>query len=166
MDPMDTEVTLREVIDSDLPIFYAHQRDPVAWRMAAFPSRNQEKFMAHWEKIRADRTVVLRTILFDGQVAGTVMSFLQNRKRQVGYWIGREFWGHGIATAALRQFLTQLRTRPLYAHVAKHNAASLRVLEKCGFSIIGEEPGPPLPPDQEPVIDHILRLERKKRSKN
>jgi RimJ/RimL family protein N-acetyltransferase len=164
MDPTDTEVTLREVIDSDLPIFYEHQRDPVAWQMAAFPSRDRAKFMAHWEKIRADRTTVLRTILFEGLVAGTVMSFLQNHKRQVGYWIGREFWGRGIATAALQGFLTQLRTRPLYAHVAKHNAASLRVLEKCGFSIIGEEPGPPIH-GQEPLMDYVLRLEEKRRSK-
>lgn len=41
----------------------------------------------------------------------------------------------GIATQALSQFLDQVRLRLLYAHVARHNIASIRVLEKCGFTI-------------------------------
>ncbi len=157
MQPMNEHVQLRGVIDADLPIFYEHQRDPVAWRMAAFPSRDLVPFMAHWSKIRRDRSVVLRTILWGDQVAGTVMSFIQKRRRQVGYWIGREFWGHGIATAALIQFLDQVPSRPLYAHVAQHNLASLRVLEKCGFAVIGEEPNPPIN-GEEPVMDYVLKL--------
>ena len=55
-----------------------------------------------------------------------------------------EHWGKGVATKAVSAFLRQVETRPLYAHVAKHNVASLRVLEKCGFRIVEEEepPGP------------------------
>jgi RimJ/RimL family protein N-acetyltransferase len=53
----------------------------------------------------------------------------------VGYWIGKEYWGRGIATAALQEFLTHLKMRPLHAYVAKHNKASIRVLEKCGFKV-------------------------------
>lgn len=157
---MNTDIRLREVIESDLPIFYEHQRDPLAFTMAAFPSRDRERFMAHWKKIRADRSVIIRTILYEGQVAGTVMSFLQARKRQVGYWIGREFWGRGIASAALKEFLGLVKTRPLYAHVAVHNGASLRVLEKCSFQVIGQEPGPALE-DGEPIMDIVLKLEGK-----
>ncbi len=158
-------VRLREVIDIDLPIFYAHQRDPVAWKMAAFRSRPRQTFMLHWKTIRADPTVVLRTILCEDRVAGTVMSFLLKTKRQVGYWIGREYWGQGIATAALEQFLHQVKARPLYAHVAQHNTASLRVLEKCGFTVVGEEPNPPLD-GQDPIMDYVLRLGRKPSRKN
>ena len=58
-------------------------------------------------------------------------------KREVGYWIDRAFWGRGIATTALTAFLRLEQTRPLYAGVAKHNVASIRVLEKCGFVIDG-----------------------------
>ena len=151
-------VRLREVVDTDLPVFYKHQADPVACRMAAFPSRPLHAFMEHWKRIRADTDIVLRTILYQGQVAGTVMSFVQGGKRQVGYWIGREFWGKGIATQALVQFLAQLKTRPLYAHVARHNVASLRVLEKCGFSITGQEPGS-MTWEMQPVEDYVLTLE-------
>ena len=62
--------------------------------------------------------------------------------RQVGYWLGRRYWGRGVATKALSAFLDLVTTRPLFAHVARHNAASLRVLEKCGFTVIGCEKAP------------------------
>jgi len=62
-----------------------------------------------------------------------------NSEREVGYWIGREFWGKGIATRALSQFLEIEKTRPLCAYVAKHNVGSRRVLEKCGFILTGED---------------------------
>ena len=132
-------VLLREVIESDLPVFFEHQRDPDACRMAGFPSRDRDHFMAHWANIMADESVLIRTILYDGQVAGNVVSFVQAGQREVGYWIGKDHWGRGIATRALSAFLEQVTERPLYAHVVKRNRASLRVLEKCGFSICGEE---------------------------
>jgi RimJ/RimL family protein N-acetyltransferase len=158
MQAVQEAVRLRAVIDSDLPLFYKHQADPVACRMAAFPSRPLDAFMEHWKRLRADSDMVLRTILYQGQVAGTVMSFMQREKRQVGYWLGREFWSRGIATQALRQFLQEVKTRPLYAHVASHNVASLRVLEKCGFSITGQEPGS-MTWKKLPVEDFVLTLE-------
>lgn len=95
--------------------------------------------MAHWTKIMANDAVVLRTILFDGQVAGNIVSWEASDEREIGYWIGKEFWGKGIATKALSEFLGTVTTRPLYAHVAKHNVASQRVLEKCRFTVIGME---------------------------
>ena len=132
-------VILRDITESDLPIFYEQQLDPDATAMAAFPSRDREAFMAHWAKIMADESVILMTILFDGQVAGNIVSWEGSGEWEVGYWIGKEYWGKGIATKALAAFLVQVKTRPLYAHVAKHNVASLRVLEKCGFKIIRED---------------------------
>jgi RimJ/RimL family protein N-acetyltransferase len=133
------EVILRDVLEDDLPVFYEHQLDPEANRMAAFPARAREAFMAHWARILKDETIYKQTILFDGQVAGNQVSFVHAGKREVGYWIGKEYWGRGIATRALAVFLTQIEERPLYAHVAKHNLGSLRVLEKCGFTISGED---------------------------
>ena len=131
---------LRDVADSDLPIFFEHQRDPVANRTADFPPRDREKFIAHWTKILADENVTKKTVLFDGRVAGNVVSFERDGEREVGYWIGREYWGKGVATEALSRFLGHVEVRrPLYAGVAKRNVASVRVLEKCGFTIVGEE---------------------------
>jgi len=85
----------------------------------------------------AEPSNTTRTILCDGQVAGNILSWDAADGREVGYWLGREFWGRGIATRALELLLEELRMRPLYAHVVRHNAASRRVLEKCGFVVVG-----------------------------
>jgi len=154
---MTDDVQLRDVTESDLPIFFEQQLDPDATEMAAFPSRDREAFIAHWAKIMANDSVVLKTVLFDGHVAGNILSFEMSDKREVGYWIGKEYWGKGIATKALAAFLIHVKTRPLYAHVAKHNIGSRRVLEKCGFTIIGEDKGFPNARGEQ-VEEFILKL--------
>lgn len=153
-------VVLREVVESDLAVFFANQQDPAATEMAAFPPRDMEEFGAHWKRILADRTVTCRTVLVGGEVAGNIDSWQQGGLAQVGYWIGREFWGRGVATEALRLFLSQTGARPLYAHVAKHNAGSIRVLEKCGFVRCGEEKAVPIR-GSTPVDEWTLRLDAK-----
>ena len=135
---MSTTIHLRDVITSDLPIFFEQQLDPAATEMAGFPARDRDAFMAHWTKILADDSNILKTILYGDQAAGNIVSWEQSGEREVGYWLGREFWGKGIATQALALFLQQVTTRPLYAYVAKHNLASIRVLEKCRFKQIDE----------------------------
>ena len=136
---MSGDVVLRAVRDEDLPVFYVHQSDPEANRMASFPARERAAFDAHWEKIRADATIVIRTIEFQGAVAGNLVSFEKDGAREVGYWLGREFWGRGVASRALAQFLELVTVRPLHAVLAPHNIASRRVLEKCGFRFEAEE---------------------------
>lgn len=138
---LNSSVVLRDVREDDLPIFFEQQLDPEASAMAAFPSRERDSFMAHWRKILADDTTINQTILVAGAVAGNIVSFEQDGRREIGYWLGKPFWGQGIASAALATFLDQVHTRPLYAHVAEHNRASLRVLEKSGFMVCGEETG-------------------------
>jgi len=136
---MMTNVQLRDVIATDLRIFFEQQLDPEAAQMADFPSRKEETFMAHWSRIMADDSILIKTILFNGSVAGNIVCFEQLGEREVGYWLGKEYWGKGIATQALAEFLKLIDTRPLYAHVAKHNVGSRRVLEKCGFVVAREE---------------------------
>ena len=136
---MTNDVQLRDVIETDIPIFFEQQLDPEATQMAAFPSREKDAFMAHWNKIMADDSVLVKTILLNGSVVGNIVCFEQLGEREVGYWLGKEYWGRGIASQALAEFLESIETRPLYAHVAKHNIASRRVLEKCGFTISGED---------------------------
>jgi RimJ/RimL family protein N-acetyltransferase len=130
------------VIDTDLPIFFEQQLDPDANAMAAFTAKDptdRQAFMAHWHRILTDPTVIIKTIIYDEQVAGSVLSYEEAGKPEVSYWIGKEFWGKGIATWALSEFLAHVNlARPIYARVAKDNCGSLRVLEKCGFVITGE----------------------------
>ena len=136
---MRVRVRLREIEPADLPVLFEHQRDPVANAMAAFPPRERDEFMAHWERILADPEARIRAVEVDGRLAGNVVSFVRDGQREVGYWIGREFWGGGVATAALAAFLDLETERPLYAGVARWNAGSLRVLAKNGFAACGDE---------------------------
>ena len=142
---LPSNVVLREVQAEDLPLFFEHQQDPEANYMAAFTAKDpmdQQAFMAHWASILGDTTNTIRTILVEGQVAGSVSSYEETAGHpEVTYWLGKSYWGKGIATAALRAFLAQVTTRPIFARVAKDNRASLRVLEKCGFTIIDEDKG-------------------------
>ena len=124
---------LRDVVDTDLPVFFEHQADPEAVAMADFPARERDAFDAHWERLLADPSLWKKTIVFEGQVAGNVVSWEQDGRRLVGYWLGKEFWGQGLATRALAELIDDLGTRPLHAYVAKTNIGSIRVLEKCGF---------------------------------
>lgn len=137
-------IILRDVQDSDLDSFFEHQQDEKARYMAAFTSKDpadKTAFMTHWTKIRANDAIFIKTILVDTVVAGHVLSYVQDEQREISYWLGKSFWGKGIATKALSLYLPLVTERPLFARVAKDNIGSKRVLEKCGFTIIGEDKG-------------------------
>jgi RimJ/RimL family protein N-acetyltransferase len=136
-------VELREVHDSDLPVFFRQMNDPEALRMAAFVPKDpadRGAFDAHWAKIRSSSDVV-RTVLADGDVVGSAAVYGVPGEREVTYWVDRAYWGKGIATAALGALLTEVPERPLYARAASDNAGSLRVLEKCGFRAVATASG-------------------------
>ena len=151
-------LALRAVEDDDLPILYAHQRDLETVRLSAFPARERDAFMAHWAKVRANPNNVSRTITLDGEVVGHIGSWTQDEHREVGYVIGREHWGKGIATQALRMLLALVEERPLFGYSAEHNIGSMRVLEKNGFVRAGETTGV-LSVDGELVAEVIFRLD-------
>ena len=137
---MRNDVRLRDVEPADLPVFYEHQLDPDATAMAAFPARDRAAFDAHWAtNVLGNAAAITQTILVEDQVAGYIGSWPQDGARLVGYWIGKEHWGKGVATKALAAFLQLVTERPLHAHVVEHNVGSIRVLEKCGFSFEREE---------------------------
>ncbi|HET7535989.1 MAG TPA: GNAT family N-acetyltransferase [Candidatus Didemnitutus sp.] len=155
-------LTIREVKPSDLEIFFAHQLDPEAIRMAAFVSsrdpRDRAAFDAHWDKILKASQNTNRTIVADGQVAGSIACFPLGGNLEVTYWLGREFWGKGLATQALQQMLRLVTTRPIHGRAAADNIGSLRVLQKCGFKIIGKDKGFAVGRGAE-TEEHILRLD-------
>ena len=134
---MTSTVTLRPVTLDDLPIFYGQQREPEANAMAMFPPREENAFMTHWHKILRDDTGIIRTILYNDAVAGNIVCWQGGSDHMVGYWLGKEFWGMGIASHALAQFLALIPHRPLAAYVVKNNLGSQRVLEKNGFQKVG-----------------------------
>ena len=157
---MASDVLLRVVLPDDLPILFEFERDPDACWMAAFTAEDPDDraaFMAHWARILADTTVTTRAIICDGQVAGSIACFLRSGTPEVGYWLGKRYWGQGVATRALALFLRQVTRRPIYARVVKDNAASLGVLRACGFALHSEDRGYANARHAE-VEEYILRL--------
>ncbi len=135
-----SDVGLRDVRIEDLETLYEQQLDPEALRMAAYPARDREAFFEHWRtKVLEDSTVVVQAIVEDDRLAGYIASFNKHGVRLVGFWLGRRFWGRGIASRALAAFLRRFREPLLHARVARQNPASLRVLEKCGFTKLHEQ---------------------------
>jgi Icc protein len=136
---------LREVVPTDLPVFFANQQNPEAAHMAAFTAKDphdRAAFDAHWQKILADPTIIIRTIVAGGRVAGSVLTYETEGQPEVSYWLGRDFWGQGLATRAVKEFLQGVDSRrPMLARVASDNASSIRVLEKTGFQVTGQTRG-------------------------
>lgn len=156
-------VSLRDISEADLPRFFEDQLDEEANLMAAFTPKDphdREAFDPHWLRLLADETIVQRTILADKAVAGHIAAFGSPDLdgREITYWIGRAFWGQGVATRALRLLLEQATERPLYARCAKTNPASLRVLEKCGFTVAGEDSGYANAHGKD-IEEYVLRLD-------
>lgn len=132
-------IRLRNVEPADLSALFQHQLDPEGNRMAATKPRDAAAFDAVWARVFADTTVVARASILDDPLESTLVGSISRFKRDgldyVGYWIARDYWGKGIATRALALLLQEVTTRPLHARVATANTASLRVLQRCGFTI-------------------------------
>lgn len=155
---MPAFVQLRAVEASDLPIFFAQQLDPVANQMAVVNPRDRESFDDHWRKVLSATSVVTRTIMAHGVVVGSVSCFPMEGLDSIGYWIGREHWGKGIASRAVALLLEEVPQRPLHARAARSNIASIRVLTKNGFVITGYQHSPAT--DRFPACEEaILTLE-------
>lgn len=151
---------MRDVFEEDLAIFFEQQRDPEANYMAAFTAKDpsdKAAFDAHWAKILGDETIIKKTVLYEGQVAGHISLFEHMGQPEVSYWIGREYWGKGIATRALSLFIRDIKTRPLYARAVKDHIASIRILGKNGFIIWEEDKGYAHARGEE-VEEYIMKL--------
>jgi RimJ/RimL family protein N-acetyltransferase len=155
-------LVLREVEDRDLDVLFEHWPDREAIRMAAFTSPDPDDrgaFDARWARLRRDQNTTNKVVETEGRVVGHIASFDLDGQREVTYWIGRQDWGRGIATRALQQFLTTIEVaRPLYARAASDNAGSIRVLEKCGFTHVGDGRGFAHGRDEE-TEEVVLRLD-------
>ncbi len=141
---MNTDtLTLRQTIKDDLETLFRHQLDDEANRMAAFtPEDPSEKtaYMEKWAKIVDGGEVNMQTILVDSTIVGSVLHFDMGHETNVSYWIGRAYWGKGVASKALAQFIAAAK-RPLFAQVAFDNIGSQKVLARNGFVRIRKESG-------------------------
>lgn len=133
------DVSLRSPVPADAAIMFAIQSEPAGAAMAAVPVRDHAEFTAHWQKVSEDPAAIRRIVVVDGAVVGDIVRFVRHEELEIGYRLSQEWWGRGIATEAVRQFLAEFPERPITAGVAEHNPGSMRVLEKCGFAADGTE---------------------------
>lgn len=139
-----THITLTETIEDDLDAFFEFQLNEEANYVAAFTQQDPTDKQAYIEKYTKNLyvpTTVTRTIKVKGDIVGSIAKFIMHGDAEITYWIDRKYWGMGIATNALCQFIEIEKTRPLYARTAYDNYGSQRVLEKCGFVKIGTDKG-------------------------
>jgi RimJ/RimL family protein N-acetyltransferase len=137
-------VTLRPTEETDLVYFFQFQRDKEANHLAAFTAKDPDDEKAYFEKytrLLQDPAILMQTILVDDTIVGSVSSFTLEGDREITYWINRKFWGRGVATTALKNFLAIEKTRPIFGRVAFDNIGSQKVLENCGFIRTGTDKG-------------------------
>ncbi len=137
-------ITLSETQQNDLHFFFEFQLNEEANYLAAFMPKDSHDKAAYLEKHTkhlADPTINMRTIKVDGVIAGSIAKFIMENEAEITYWIDIKFWGQGIATNALKEFLKIEESRPIYGRVAFDNYGSQRVLEKCGFVKVGMDKG-------------------------
>ncbi len=136
------DIQLRKVKNTDLDTYFEFQLDPQFNHMAAFTSKypnDREAFDQHWEKIMSNPDIPISTIEVDGEIVGSVLSYVMFEERQIAFSIGRQFWGQGYATKGVRLYLVKITERPMFGRAAFDNVGSIKVLEKCGFVHTGDD---------------------------
>jgi RimJ/RimL family protein N-acetyltransferase len=137
---------LRQWFGSDADPLVPLANDPYVARYLGhvFPQPYTRADAERWLREQS-ATDTLRNFAIEanGELAGGIGFIIGTGERAgtaaLGYWLGRRFWGRGIATEAV-QTVTQwafdaLRLRRVWANVMDPNVASARVLEKAGFSL-------------------------------
>ena len=137
-------IKLRPTEIADLVTLFQFQLDKEGGYLAAFmpiDPTDKSAFIEKYSKLLSDPTVNNQTIIIDKTIVGSIAKFVMEGATEITYWIDRKFWGQGIATNALNEFLTVETTRPLFGRVSFDNFGSQKVLEKCGFIKIGSDKG-------------------------
>jgi [ribosomal protein S5]-alanine N-acetyltransferase len=91
---------------------------------------------------RKNPTSLSFVIEIDGECAGGIgLSKIQDHKAEIGYWLGRAYWGKGIMSGVVKELtrygFAELGLRRIYAIAFTHNKGSIRVLEKAGYRFEG-----------------------------
>jgi ribosomal-protein-alanine N-acetyltransferase len=131
--PTDADALARHANDADVA---ANLRDRFPH---PYSRADADAYIAHAAK-RSPQTSF--GIVAGGEAIGTISLMLgediARRSAEVGYWIGREYWGRGIATdalrAATRYAFDSLGLARVFAVPFASTAASARVLEKAGYA--------------------------------
>ena len=156
------DIKLRPTTISDLDVLFTFQLDKESGYLAAFMSKDptdKSAYLSKHTKLLNDPTVNNQTILLDNTIVGSIARFVMDGNPEITYWIDRKFWGQGIATTALKEFLAIEAVRPIFGRVAFDNFGSQQVLEKCGFKKVGRDKGFANARQME-IEEYIYKLEK------
>ncbi len=110
-----------------------------AWIGSHAERRSRSEAVVFAAQLRGDLEETSDDTLRPGELVGAVglELDLENRQAELGYWIGKPYWGRGLATeaagAVLRYGFEELSLNRVHAHHFAPNTASGRVLEKIGM---------------------------------
>lgn len=138
------DIKLRPTEITDLDTLFKFQLDKEGGYLAAFmPKDPTDKYayISKFTKLLDDPTVNNQTITLDNIIIGSIAKFIIEGNTEITYWIDRKFWGQGIATKALKEFLIIETIRPIFGRVAFDNFGSQKVLGRCGFNKVGTDKG-------------------------
>lgn len=142
-DDVARNISLRPLREDDVPTLFEIQLDDTAQHLAAFTdektARDSDAFLRKHRKILADDAIVNRVIEIDGEVVGSVATFPIEGDMEITYWIHKDWWGRGVASAAVAALLDEVKVRPIFGRVVADNLGSVRVLERNGFVPAGSE---------------------------
>jgi len=141
-------LTLRDYLTSDAPrlVELANSQSISRYLVYTFPFPYTRADADWWIEFGSkENGAQTKVIECDGVFVGSVGVIPQNgwhsHTAEIGYWVGEEFWGQGLATRALQQMtefsLSQPSCQKLFAPVLGPNKASMRVLEKNGYELEG-----------------------------
>jgi len=134
---------LRPLTLADAPAVAAYINDPGVNRMVrSAPARQPLCGVEGWIMIVNGRRPLGQDFVYaieaEGELAGVIGANVRGAGAEIGYWLGRPFWGFGYATEAVRALLPEAaRLGPLAAAHFADNPGSGRVLEKAGFVYTG-----------------------------
>ena len=141
------ELLLRPFVPEDAPYLFALNEDPTVLRYVPDePFENEEaarKFLHSYLASQPNGYGRMAVIRKSDQawLGWCGLKYHDNGMVDLGYRFFRRYWGQGYATESamlsIQHGFEVLGLQEIVGHVAKDNAASIRVLEKCGFQCVG-----------------------------
>ena len=166
---------LRRWEESDAEDLYLYARDPDVGPIAGWPPhRNAEESRDIIQTVLSGPEAYAVCLKSDGRAIGAVELLLNGRtdlsdrddECELGYWLGKPFWGRGIMPEAagelLRRAFEELGMRKVWCGYYEGNAKSKRVQEKLGFVYQWTREGVDVPLLHEKRTGHVNAMTRER----
>lgn len=163
-------ITVRELTESDIPDIQKLASDPAVSDTTRiphpYPPDGARVFVRDALRRRGEGLEFVYAIcegsVFTG-LCGLLLLADEPGRAEIGYWIGRPFWGRGIATAGVDQVIdlafSRHRLTSIVAYVLDRNPASAKVLLNNGFSETARRPNPgPFHRPDDTIITYRLTI--------